>query len=114
MLGAAVIGENQPRRDPPELLLTVGVDSPPDAAGGRESSGSGDARYTAMTIGSQIGGGDEESVGLEELFTRHFARSDIFSSDSTGQRSSCSCSRTTSSSVLTTKSHSILEVVSMP
>ena len=25
-----------------------------------------------MTIGSQIGGGDEESVGLEEL-TRHFA-----------------------------------------
>ena len=48
------------------------------------------------------------STGL----ARHLERSPSLSTDSSGQRSSCSCCGVTS--VLTTKSHSALEVVVMP
>ena len=49
------------------------------------------------------------STGL----TRHLERSPNLSTDSSGQRSSCSCCGGVAS-VLTTKCHSVLEVVVMP
>jgi hypothetical protein len=93
-VGAEVIGQLKPRVDGVETVLTIPVDTPPEAAAaaaGAAAAAAGDSpplplppspagaaaadpRYTAMAIGAEIGGGAAGvAVSVDELLTNHFA-----------------------------------------